>query len=88
MKLGITICQKCSMNSSRNIYNKCVYCGHPFSDEHHLSDSERKARIREIESTTEQLKESVLREKAREKEREKKQRAQGKSMIIITNIYY
>lgn len=77
MKMGTVKCEGCSQNSVRNIHNKCVYCGHQFSPEHHVSDSERAERLAQIEATNERLKNEIEIEKEREKLRQELARWQS-----------
>ncbi|MBU2984001.1 hypothetical protein KO528_01440 [Saccharophagus degradans] len=70
MKLGTTLCKNCNLQSSRNIHNKCVYCGHLFEEAFHVTEAERSGRLREIDETTERMKSEIKVAKDKEKQRE------------------
>lgn len=70
MKLGTTLCKNCNLQSSRNIHNKCVYCGHSFEKALHVTEAERSGRLREIDETTERMKSEIKAAKDKEKQRE------------------
>lgn len=74
MKMGKVNCIHCNQYSVRNIYNKCVYCGHPFESQHHVSESERTNRLSQIEETNELLKQDMIIKKERDKQQKKEAR--------------